>query len=218
MKYSLAVDIGASSGRHIVGWQENGALRTEEVYRFPNGVAELDGHLAWDVGALDSHVRAGMEKALQKYTQIESLSVDTWGVDYVLMRGDEPVYPCYAYRDWRTEAVHEEVHAGEAAAAAGFVGGPSAFADLVRLGFRDVCGDEGLALGVVVFGVVVVEDRVRDDLADGGGEERLVAQDGSLQLAGVYALLGDDAEIVLCGELKGRDELVRAFDAGDAYR
>ena len=65
--------------------------------------------------------------------------------------------------------VHQEVHAGEAAAAAGFVGGFCALADLVCLRFSDVCGDEGLALGIVVFGVVVVEDRVRDDLADGGG-------------------------------------------------
>ena len=48
----LAVDIGASSGRHIVGWQENGALRTKEVYRFPNGVHEENGHLVWDMEAL----------------------------------------------------------------------------------------------------------------------------------------------------------------------
>ena len=49
MKYYLAVDIGASSGRHIVGWLEDGQIRTEEVYRFPNGVTEQDGHLtsAW---------------------------------------------------------------------------------------------------------------------------------------------------------------------------
>ncbi len=45
MKYYLAVDIGASSGRHIVGWEENGEIRTEEVFRFQNGVQESDGHL-----------------------------------------------------------------------------------------------------------------------------------------------------------------------------
>ena len=110
MKYSLAVDIGASSGRHIVGWQENGGIRTEEVYRFPNGVVELDGHLTWDIAALESHVRAGIEEALKKYPQIESLSVDTWAVDYVLMNGSEPILPCYAYRDSRTEASIPRVH------------------------------------------------------------------------------------------------------------
>ena len=51
MKICLAIDIGASSGRHIAGWLENGELKTEELYRFPNGVTELDGHLTWDVDA-----------------------------------------------------------------------------------------------------------------------------------------------------------------------
>ena len=110
MKTYLAIDIGASSGRHIVGWCENGELKTEEVYRFPNGVTELDGHLTWDIDALLGHVKQGIAVAKEKYLQIESLSVDTWGVDYVLMKGDEAVYPCYAYRDSRTEAVIPAVH------------------------------------------------------------------------------------------------------------
>ena len=113
MKYWLAVDIGTSSGRHNVGWTENGEVRTEEVYRFPNGVTERDGHLTWDIDALEGHVRAGIEEGLKRFPRIESLSVDTWGVDYVLMRGDEAVRPCYAYRDSRTEAaipwVHEKI-------------------------------------------------------------------------------------------------------------
>ena len=109
-KVFLAVDIGASSGRHIAGWQENGRLVTEEVYRFPNGVAELDGHLVWDIEALVSHVKAGIEKARERFGAIESLSIDTWGVDYALLRGDETVYPVYAYRDGRTEAAIPEVH------------------------------------------------------------------------------------------------------------
>ncbi len=109
MKYYLAIDIGASSGRHIVGWREDGELVTEEVYRFPNGVIEQDGHLCWDIDALVSHVKTGIEKAREKYA-IESLSVDTWGVDYVLLKGDEPVFPVFAYRDHRTEAVIEKVH------------------------------------------------------------------------------------------------------------
>ena len=111
MRYYLAIDIGASSGRHIVGWMEDGELKTEEVYRFPNGVTKLDGHLTWDIDALTGHVKAGIAKAKERFGSIESLSVDTWGVDYVLMKGDEEIRPCYAYRDWRTEAVLDEVHA-----------------------------------------------------------------------------------------------------------
>ncbi|MBQ7485534.1 MAG: rhamnulokinase [Oscillospiraceae bacterium] len=110
MKYYLAIDIGASSGRHIVGWRDGGELRTEEVYRFPNGVQEQNGHLTWDVEALLSHVQCGIDKALSAFGAIESLSVDTWGVDYVLLRGEESVLPCYAYRDNRTESSIPKVH------------------------------------------------------------------------------------------------------------
>lgn len=109
-KHYLAIDIGASSGRHIVGWLEDGELRTEEVYRFRNGVSEENGHLIWDVRHLDEEVRRGIAEAQKKF-EIESLSIDTWGVDYVLMRGDQEVYPVYAYRDNRTEKVIDEVHA-----------------------------------------------------------------------------------------------------------
>ncbi len=110
MNRYLAVDIGASGGRHIVGWPENGEIRTEEVYRFPNGVTEQDGNLVWDVDALLFHVKTGIDKALKAFPQIESLSIDTWAVDYVLMRGDREVTPCCAYRDGRTEAVIPQVH------------------------------------------------------------------------------------------------------------
>ena len=103
MKYCLAIDIGASSGRHIVGWMENGEIRTREVYRFPNGVKE-------EIEALENHVKAGIEEALKAFPGIESLSIDTWGVDYVLMNRTEPILPCYAYRDSRTEAVIPRVH------------------------------------------------------------------------------------------------------------
>ena len=110
MKVCLAIDIGASSGRHIAGWTENGELRTREVYRFLNGVTEQDGHLTWDIDALLSHVKTGIDEALKEFPQIESLSVDTWAVDYVLMHGDREAAPCYAYRDSRTEAAIPQVH------------------------------------------------------------------------------------------------------------
>ena len=110
LKRYLAIDIGASSGRHIVGWLDEGELKTEEVYRFPNGVTELDGHLTWDLEALTAHVKRGIELARERFDGLVSLSIDTWGVDYVLMKGDTEVRPCYAYRDSRTEAVIPEVH------------------------------------------------------------------------------------------------------------
>ncbi|MGN1025039.1 MAG: rhamnulokinase family protein [Faecousia sp.] len=106
----LAIDIGASSGRHIVGWQEGGQIQAKEVYRFPNGVQEADGHLIWGIDALFGYVKAGIEEAKKQYPDIASLSIDTWGVDYVLLKGDEEVLPVYAYRDSRTEAVIPKVH------------------------------------------------------------------------------------------------------------
>ena len=110
MKYYLAIDIGASSGRHIVGWRENGEPKTEEVYRFPNGVKEVEGHLVWDIVALFERVKRGIAAAFRKYPKIESLAIDTWAVDYVLMDGDKEILPCYAYRDSRTEKTVPLVH------------------------------------------------------------------------------------------------------------
>ena len=86
MNYYLAIDIGASSGRHIVGWKEDGKLKTEEVYRFPNGVTEREGHLTWDIISLVSHVKQGIAETKKRYPEIASLSIDTWGVDYLLLK------------------------------------------------------------------------------------------------------------------------------------
>ena len=111
MKYYLAIDIGASSGRHIVGWKEDGVLKTEEVFRFPNGMQNDGLRLTWDIKALFDSVVEGIKAAFAKYPSIESLSIDTWGVDYVLMKGDEEVLPVYAYRDNRTLIIPPELHA-----------------------------------------------------------------------------------------------------------
>ena len=110
MKAYLAIDIGASSGRHIVGWREQGQIRTREVYRFPNGLVERDGHLVWDPRRLFSQVVRGLLEAFRAFPEIESLSIDTWGVDYVLLKDDRELYPVYAYRDRRTERVIPKVH------------------------------------------------------------------------------------------------------------
>ena len=110
MEYFLAIDIGASSGRHIIGYRENGMMKTKEVFRFPNGVVKQDGHLTWDTDALLENVKKGIAKAKAEYDGIVSLAIDTWGVDYVLMKGDEEVRPCFAYRDDRTKKYIDELH------------------------------------------------------------------------------------------------------------
>lgn len=111
MKIYLAIDLGASSGRHIAGWKENGEIKTEEIYRFANGAEEKDGSLEWNVVSLFANIKAGLKAAFEKFGNIESVAIDTWGVDYVLMDGDKEIFPCYAYRDERTAAVVDEVHA-----------------------------------------------------------------------------------------------------------
>lgn len=105
----LAIDIGASSGRHILGFLENGKIKTKEVYRFPNGVKNVDGHLTWDISSLLSEVKKGIDVALSLYP-VKSLSIDTWGVDYVLLSGDKVIEPVFAYRDHRTDEVIDTVH------------------------------------------------------------------------------------------------------------
>lgn len=108
----LAVDIGASSGRHIAGWWENGAIQTKEIYRFPNDVdTAKDGSLVWNTERLFREIVEGIRVSLQEFGTIASLAVDTWGVDYALLKGDALVSPVYAYRDKRTEAAIPRTHA-----------------------------------------------------------------------------------------------------------
>lgn len=76
--YHLAIDIGASSGRHIVGWMEDSEIRTREVYRFPNGVTEQDGHLVWDLEALIRSVKSGIAAA-KKHFRVLPLCPSTLG-------------------------------------------------------------------------------------------------------------------------------------------
>ncbi|MGM9859037.1 MAG: rhamnulokinase family protein [Bacilli bacterium] len=109
MKYFLAIDIGASSGRHIIGYYDNG-LKTIEVFRFPNSIEKENGHLVWNLDYLFTQVKLGIKKALEMFSNIESLSIDTWGVDYVLMNHEKEILPCYSYRDNRTKSIIEEVH------------------------------------------------------------------------------------------------------------
>lgn len=110
MKYYLAVDIGASSGRHIVGWLKDGEIMTEEVYRFANFPDKIGDNLTWDINRLFSEVKTGIAAAFKKYPEIESMAIDTWGVDYVLMDGEKEIIPCFCYRDGRTKNAIKRVH------------------------------------------------------------------------------------------------------------
>ena len=108
--YYLAIDIGASSGRHILSHMEDGKIVLEEVYRFHNGNDHLDGHLVWDTERLFSEVLTGMKKCAETGRIPVSMGIDTWGVDYVLLDGnDRQLGPCYGYRDARTEGMEQKV-------------------------------------------------------------------------------------------------------------
>lgn len=111
MNYFLAIDIGASSGRHIIGFENGGKLETIEIHRFYNGVKKENEHLIWDIDYLLQEVKNGIKKALKEYPSIKSMSIDTWGVDYVLLdEFNKEIYPVYAYRDNRTEKIIPKVH------------------------------------------------------------------------------------------------------------
>ena len=107
----LAIDIGASSGRHIAAWRENGKLQMKEMYRFENRAEEKDGSLVWDLDMLCSQILKGLELCAAQGIIPDSLAIDTWGVDYVLLdREDKPILPLYCYRDSRCSKAAEAVH------------------------------------------------------------------------------------------------------------
>lgn len=110
-KYFLAIDIGASSGRHILGSVENGKMVLEEVYRFWNGMDNVDGTLCWDVDRLFREIIEGMKKCKELGKIPVSVGIDTWGVDFVLLNKDDKIIgKTVGYRDHRTDGMDEEVY------------------------------------------------------------------------------------------------------------
>ena len=108
--YYLAVDIGASSGRHILSHIENGKLVLEEIYRFENNLVKSKDGLVWDIENLFSNVLNGIKKCKEIGKIPKSIAIDTWGVDYVLLdENKNEIKPCFCYRDSRTSAVIDEV-------------------------------------------------------------------------------------------------------------
>lgn len=109
--YYLAVDIGASSGRHMLGYLRDGKMQLEEIYRFENGMKDKDGSLVWDTEHLFSEIKAGMKKCTELQKIPESMSIDTWAVDYVLLdQEDQALGSTYGYRDHRTLGMDERVY------------------------------------------------------------------------------------------------------------
>ena len=105
---TLAVDIGASSGRHIAGTVQNGKITLQEVYRFENGVHRENGHLCWDIDTLAKEVVNGLKAAHDAGFAPATIGIDTWAVDFVLLDADNKrIGDAVAYRDERTEGIRE---------------------------------------------------------------------------------------------------------------
>lgn len=110
-RYYLAVDIGASSGRHMLAGMKDGKMQLEEVYRFPNGMDNKNGTLCWDVDRLITEIKNGLKKCKEIGKIPVSMGIDTWGVDYVLLDKDDHILgDTVGYRDSRTEGMDEKVY------------------------------------------------------------------------------------------------------------
>lgn len=109
--YYLAIDIGASSGRHILGYIENGRMVLEEIHRFPNGNVEKDGELTWDIDGLFQEILTGMKKCKEAGKIPVSVGIDTWAVDMVLLDDkDQRIGNAVAYRDGGTRGMDQKVY------------------------------------------------------------------------------------------------------------
>src|SRR3954468_18768588 len=103
--HCAAVDLGATSGRVIVGTWSRQRLTLTEVHRFPNGFKSLGGHDYWDIPGLWTEIVTGLREAKKRFPALASVGVDTWGVDHVLLNdAGRLVFPTHAYRDHRTQA------------------------------------------------------------------------------------------------------------------
>jgi rhamnulokinase len=110
-RYYLAVDIGASSGRHILGTVREGKLVLQEIYRFDNGMKRKDGHLCWDVESLFSEIKEGMKQCRKLGKIPAAMGIDTWAVDFVLLDGENRMLGnAVGYRDGRTKGMDEKLY------------------------------------------------------------------------------------------------------------
>lgn len=110
-RYYLAVDIGASSGRHMLSHLENGKMVLEEIYRFSNGMTEKNGHKIWDVDRLFNEILNGMKQCVSLGKIPYSMGIDTWAVDFVLLdEVDQRLGDAVGYRDGRTQGMDQAVY------------------------------------------------------------------------------------------------------------
>jgi len=109
--YYLAVDIGASSGRHILGSIQNGKIVLEEVYRFENKNVKRNGHLCWELDRLFAEIKNGMRECARLGKKPVSMGIDCFAVDFVLLDGEDKIIgDTIAYRDSRTEGMPQKVN------------------------------------------------------------------------------------------------------------
>ncbi|MBQ8078045.1 MAG: rhamnulokinase [Eubacterium sp.] len=112
MTYHLAIDLGASSGRHILGYIEDGKIKLEEVYRFEDYLKEENGSFIWDIDKMVREVKAGIAKCGEIGKIPSTIAIDTWGVDYVLLDENKmELLPAYSYRDNRNNLIQNDVAA-----------------------------------------------------------------------------------------------------------
>jgi rhamnulokinase len=108
----LACDLGAESGRVMLGTLADGKITLEEIHRFPNGAVAVNGSLRWDVIRLFDELKTGLRKVAARGLKVQSLSTDSWGVDYVWLKDNEPMLTApYQYRDVRTDGGLERAFA-----------------------------------------------------------------------------------------------------------
>ena len=109
-RYYLAVDIGASSGRHIIGWLNEGKLELKEIYRFENRLITKNGHLCWDIDHLANEVIEGIRECGKQGYAPEAMGIDTWAVDFVLLDQEgRRISDAVSYRDDRTDHIRAEL-------------------------------------------------------------------------------------------------------------
>lgn len=110
--YYVACDLGADSGRVILGTLENGKLNLEEIHRFPTGALPVRGTLRWNILRIFEEIKTGLRLVAKRNLKIASVSTDSWGVDYVHLLGNEPfLTQPYHYRDARTDKGFEQAFA-----------------------------------------------------------------------------------------------------------
>ena len=109
-KYSIAVDIGASSGRLILGYLENGLLKLAEIHRFENKIVKKGDYYCWEADTLFQEIKNGLKKCKELGIKPDSIGIDTWAVDFVLLdEKDQPLTEAVSYRDPRTDGMMEQV-------------------------------------------------------------------------------------------------------------